>query len=181
MEEYVSEAIVLTKDPVGERDARYAIFTERFGKMAGRTTSSRKITSKLAGHLEPGVVTKIRFVETHGTRIVDALKISRADISPHDLTLLGGILPEMQADPELWELLTQKPFSWSAVLAVLGWDPRSAICAACGGHAAWFIAQHQEFFCEMCVSKTGKSKVSLIKVDVSVAPLKKGVSEERVR
>ena len=165
MEEYVSNAIVLAKYPVGERDARYTIFTERFGKMAGRTTSSRKITSKLAGHLEPGTVLKVRFVEKNGTRIVDALKISNADIAPRDLVLLEGILPEMQADEELWKLLTKKSFSWKAVLAALGWDPRSAVCAICGGRAAWFLVPRQEFFCDACVSKMGKSAVSLIQVN----------------
>jgi len=165
MEEYVSNAIVLAKYPVGERDARYTIFTERFGKMAGRATSSRKITSKLAGHLEPGTVSKVRFVEKNGTRIVDALKISRGGIAPRDLALLEGILPDMQADEELWKLLTQRTFSWKAALAALGWDPRGAVCVQCGGRAAWFFISRQEFFCDACVSKMGKSAVSLIQVN----------------
>jgi recombinational DNA repair protein (RecF pathway) len=165
MEEYVSNALVLGKYPVGERDARYALFTERFGKMAGRTTSSRKITSKLAGHLEPGTVSKVRFVEKNGTRIVDALKISHAGIAPRDLMLLERILPDAQEDIELWKLLTQEPFSWKTVLATLGWDPRGAVCAVCGGSAAWFFVPRQEFFCKTCVSKIGKSEVSLIQVN----------------
>ena len=165
MEEYVSDAIIFTKEPVGERDARYVLFTERFGKMAGKTTSSRRITSKLAGHLEPGTIAKVRFVEKGGVRIVDALKMGKVGISPRDLAVLNRILPDTQADADLWRLLAHGPFSWRTVLAALGWDPKAAVCVQCGRRAAWFFIPRQEFFCDTCVLKTGKSEVSFIKVD----------------
>ena len=60
MEEYVTDAIVLEKQPAGESDGRYRLFTERFGRIAAKAKSSRRIISKLAGHLEPGSVAKIR-------------------------------------------------------------------------------------------------------------------------
>ncbi len=164
MEEYVTSALVLTKEPRGERDARYALFTERFGKIAGRTKSSRRITSKLAGHLEPGTITNVRFIEKNGTQIVDALKSSRADISLRDLSLLNDLLPDMQADVELWTDLTQKPFSWNNVLRTLGWDPRGALCAICQRKAVFFFVPRQEFLCEPCVLKMGKNKLSYIRV-----------------
>jgi recombinational DNA repair protein (RecF pathway) len=164
MEEYVTSAIVLAKEPQGEQDARYVLFTERFGKIVGRTKSSRRITSKLAGHLEPGTVARIRFIEKGGAQIVDALKSSRAEISLEDLGSLANLLPDMQADAELWADVTQKPFSWSAVLKTLGWDPRGALCAMCGRKATQFFITRQEFLCDACVSKMGGNGISYIRV-----------------
>jgi recombinational DNA repair protein (RecF pathway) len=164
MEEYVSDAIVLKKEPSGEFDARYALFTKRFGKISGKTTSSRKITSKLAGHLEPGTFAKVRFVEKGGVQIVDALKIARTDIAPADLAALNALLPEMQAEDELWEKLVKSPFSWTVILRTLGWGPKGAICSACHHRPAtsFFIPQ-QEFFCDVCSSKLRANAVSLIR------------------
>ncbi len=163
MQEYVTDAIVLTKRPSGELDGRYALFTKKFGKMTGRTTSSRKITSKLCGHLEPGSAVKVRFIEQKGTQIVDALKTAsaRADITLHDLAALADLLPEMDPDATLWEHLSLAgdgnvtPFSWANVLKLLGWDPEGASCAGCGRSSLfYFYIPRQEFFCENCVPKT---------------------------
>ena len=88
MQEYVTDAIVLTKRASGEFDGRYSLFTKKFGKMTGRAKSSRKITSKLSGHLEPGNAVKARFIEQKGTQIVDALKTARTGISLGDLAAL---------------------------------------------------------------------------------------------
>jgi recombinational DNA repair protein (RecF pathway) len=144
MQEYVTDAIVLTKRPVGELDGRYALFTKKFGKMTGRATSSRKITSKLCGHLEPGSAVKVRFIEQKGTRIVDALKTARVAIGVRDLAALADLLPEMDPDAPLWEHLSLvrdggaeggiggERFSWATVLKLLGWDPEGAACAGCG-------------------------------------------------
>jgi recombinational DNA repair protein (RecF pathway) len=131
----------------------------------GRAKSSRRITSKLAGHLEPGTVAKVRFIEKGGTQIVDALKSSRAEISLEDLGFLNDLLPDMQADAELWADLARQPFSWNGVLKTLGWDPRGAFCALCRRGAAWFFIPRQEFFCDGCVSKTGKNKISYIRIE----------------
>ena len=78
MQEYVTRAVVLDKETRGgHADARYSFFTERFGKVRAKATSSRKIVSKLAGHLEPGTLSAVRIIEQHGTRVVDALTTAR--------------------------------------------------------------------------------------------------------
>jgi len=164
MEEYVTDAVILTKEPSQEYDSRYSLFTERFGKISAKATSSRRITSKLAGHLEPGTVAKVRFIDKGSPQIVDALKTSHADISPGDLKLLNDLLPDMQADAELWQLLVHGPFSWNGVLRMLGWDPSGALCAICGRPAGWFFIPRQEFLCDACVSKMKRSTLSYIKV-----------------
>ncbi len=165
MEEYVTDAIVLKKGSSGERDGRYILFTERFGKISAKAISSRLITSKLAGHLEPGTMAKVRFIDKGSAQIVDALKSSRIEISPESLILLGDLLPDLQADPELWQLLVRPPFSWDGILRVLGWDPQGALCALCRHKASWFFIPRQEFLCNACVSKMGKSKLSYIRVN----------------
>ncbi len=165
MEEYVTHALVLMKEPSGERDNRYAFFTERFGKIFAKAKGSRNITSKLAGHLEPGTVAKVRFVDKGSAQVVDALKFSHADISPCDLSLLNDLLPDLESDSELWAGLMRPPFSWNNVLRMLGWDPQGAACALCRRTADWFFIPRQEFLCERCSSKIGKSKVSCIRVN----------------
>ena len=164
MQEYVSEAIVLNKFPVREFDARYYFFTKRFGKMSGKATSARKITSKLAGHLEPGTLVHVRFVEKGGTQIVDALKTRRLDgLSLRDLQLLNTMLPESERDEAVWEELIRTPFSWERVLRVLGWDPEGALCEHCGRATDYFYLPRQEFFCAMCASKLKRDELLLYK------------------
>ncbi len=154
MQEYVTAAVSLRKYSQGDLDGRYILFTERFGRMAGKAKSSRKITSKLAPHLEPGTLLKVRFVEAHGTQIIDALKERNADLSLRDLDHLAMVLPEGQPEPEIWRMVIEGRFSWRAALAVLGWDPEDAVCGACGvRQGAFFYIPRQDFFCAICVRK----------------------------
>src|SRR5271167_182762 len=106
MQEYVTRAVVLDKEARGgHADARYSFFTERYGKIAARAKSSRKIVSKLAGHLEPGTLAAVRIIEQHGAQVVDALKFARAGISMPDLAALNRLLGEWEPDAELWQEL----------------------------------------------------------------------------
>ncbi len=156
MQEYVSDAVVLRKDPQGDLDGRYVFLTERFGKVAAKAKSSRKITSKLASHLEPGTIAKVRFIENHQIQVIDALKEGTTAASLADLYFLGQLLHEFQPEPELWEMLVPgtEGFSWRSALGVLGWDPDGAACASCAaGSPAYFYVPRQEFFCTACVRK----------------------------
>lgn len=155
----MTEAIVLNKEPQREHDARYSLFTKRFGKMVGKATSARKITSKLAGHLEPGNLVRARFVEKGGTQLVDALKYARIGASPVDLRLLHGILHEGEQDLALWNELTAGTFSWRNILRILGWDPAAAACELCGKPASHFYTFRQEFFCPSCASKFNQNEL----------------------
>jgi recombinational DNA repair protein (RecF pathway) len=163
MQEYVTDAIVLRKDPLGGLDGRYTLFTKRFGRISAKAKSSRKITSKLAAHLEPGILTKIRFIDTRGTQLIDALKIDRVALPLGDLHFLSQLLPDAEPEPELWNLLTQKGFSWTETLGILGWDPESAECVICGEkHPKYFYIPRQEFYCRTHASKARKDAVIFI-------------------
>ena len=173
MHEYVTKAVVLDKTTrSGEADARYSFFTERYGKIAARATSSRKIVSKLAGHLEPGTVSAVRIIEQRGTRVVDALKITRLPIAIADLASLNNLLGEWEPDAALWNEFRRTAVQakkasgiasvafWRNTLAILGWDPQGAVCANCerlafgpgGGKGMYFYIPRQEYFCAECAA-----------------------------
>jgi recombinational DNA repair protein (RecF pathway) len=163
MQEYVTDAIILKKDPLGDLDGRYTLFTKRFGKITGKAKSSRKITSKLAPHLEPGIVAKVRFIETKGTQLIDALKSGRVALPLGDLHMLSQLLPDADPEPTLWNLLTGGNFRWSAALGILGWDPEDAACVVCGEkHPACFYITRQEFYCRLHASKARRDAVLYI-------------------
>lgn len=171
MQEYVTRAVVLDKETRNDADARYSFFTERYGKIAAKAKSSRKIVSKLAGHLEPGTLAAVRIIEQHGTQVVDALASSRVAVPLADLAALSRLLPEWQPEGELWEELRGE-FSWRRTLAILGWDPQGAVCAQCNltnRSARHFYPARQEFFCQPCaaqiaahVSRFGRGELLLI-------------------
>jgi len=166
MHEYVTRAVVLDKETRNDADARYSFFTERFGKVLAKATSSRKIVSKLAGHLEPGTAASVRIIEQRGTKVVDALAFGRVSIPIAELSALGRLLAEWEPEEILWQELAREPageFSWTNALAVLGWDPRGAACTVCGrAGAGHFLIPRQEFFCAACASRFRRSDLILI-------------------
>jgi recombinational DNA repair protein (RecF pathway) len=160
MREYVGEAVVLSSDPNGDLDSRVALFTKEHGKLTAKAKSARKVTSKLAGHLQPGNVVRVRLVEKHGLQVADALKQSVLGVSPPDLFRLNALLGEAQPEQQLWELLVNGQWSWSKVLRVLGWDPAGAQCRGCGkASPSFFSPATQDFFCDACASKTRPGEV----------------------
>ena len=165
MQEYVTDAIVLNRDENGELDARFSFFSKLYGKLKPKGKSIRKITSKLSGHLDVGNLVTVRLVEKRGLQVVDALKKSSLPISPPDLHMLNQLLGEGEADLPLWNALVQRPFRWVHILALLGWDPLEAQCAACGAmRPAHFAIHSQEFFCEACCSASRTPQNELVYV-----------------
>jgi recombinational DNA repair protein (RecF pathway) len=163
MEDYVTDAVVLNKEHLREQDVRYSFFTKRFGKLSGRATSARKITSKLAGHLEPGTLATVRFVEKGGTQIVDALKRGKTAIDLPDLRMLHAMTVDGEPDEALWTELTAANFSWPRALAAMGWDPTGAACEDCRRAVAYFYLPRQEFFCASCASKLRRDGLLLVR------------------
>ncbi|MDO8574288.1 MAG: recombination protein O N-terminal domain-containing protein, partial [bacterium] len=90
-EYYFNEAIVLDREPSGETDNRFSIYAKGFGKIVARGKSTRKITSKLSGHLEPGNLVKVRLIEKNGLQVVDALKSGKLGIRSADLHFLNRL------------------------------------------------------------------------------------------
>ncbi len=167
MQEYVTNALILRKDTLGDIDGRYTLFTERFGKIIGKAKSSRKITSKLAPHLEPGMISTVRILETKGTQLIDALKSDRLSASMNGLYALSQLLPEGEPEPSLWEMVTTQRLSWKKILSVLGWNPEEANCAVCENRAPnYFYIPRQEFYCSLCASKVRRDAVISIDAEL---------------
>lgn len=152
MYEFVAHAVVLTKEPVREQDARVSLVVEGHGKLVARVRSARKITSKLSGHLEPGNLVSVRLVEQRGLHAVDALTMRAKLCTPADGMFLDSLMPEGEPDDELFALLTNGAFSWVSALRILGWDPTHAPCVRCAqARGIAFHIESQDFFCASCI------------------------------
>ncbi len=163
MTEYLSEAIILAKEPNGDLDVRISVFTKKFGKLRAKAKSARKITSKLSAHLEPGTLSQVRIVEKNGLQIVDALKHFSLSVPPSTLYFLDRILAEGEPEPAIWHALASQKFNWKNALAVLGWDPGEAACHACNKrNPSFFDIRDQIFLCDTCRSQNGKNQLLYI-------------------
>lgn len=147
MYEHVTQALVLARYPHGEADLRVSLFTRDLGRLVATAISGRKITSKLAPHLEEGSVASVRLIEQKGIRVADALTVKSGVRSLAECLLLDRLLPENVAEPEVWRIATASRVDWFAALAALGWDPAHGTCAACGKAPALFVLRSQEFLC----------------------------------
>ena len=159
MYEYLTDAVVLERQPVGDKDSRVSFFTKRYGKLVGRAKSARRITSKLSGHIEPGMVLKLRAVERRGIQIVDALKEGKVQVDIANLRFLNQLLGDGEPDRRIWNALTSRTFSWSTLLGHLGWDTLYARCTSCGQNPESFHIRSQEFFCTWCASRLAQEEV----------------------
>ena len=156
MQEYVTEAVVLDTVPSAELDVRVSLFTKKFGKLVARAKSVKKITSKLAGHLEPGNIIKIRLVEKKGLQLVDALKEREVQSLSNSRELESDEGGHTMSPPDLY-LLNQ-------ILHEAERDPAAADCvrAGCTGTPAAFHIKTQEFYCSACASKVRRNEVILL-------------------
>lgn len=159
MQEYVSDAVVLAKENRGDLDHTISIFTKHYGKFRVKAKSSKKITSKLSSHLEPGNRIRVRIVEKGGLQVVDALKTERIKASFLDLYHLDKILSEGEPDFKIWTALMHQNWNWERVLGFLGWDPAEAMCYGCGAKPQTFEVRNQEFFCLPCSLKLPKNEI----------------------
>ncbi|MBU6500812.1 MAG: recombination protein O N-terminal domain-containing protein [Patescibacteria group bacterium] len=163
MQEYLSDAVVLDKVQNGDMDSRFFMFTKKFGKLAAKAKSARKITSKLAGHLQPGNLVSARFIERNGLQVVDALKRNKLNIGLTELYFLNKLLHEAEPEQRLWHLLVSERFDWIEILRILGWDADETSCQNCNtGKPVAFDIGVQEFLCENCAIKTPADKLLYI-------------------
>jgi len=157
MEEYFTEALVLDKEPIGEADSLVTLYTKELGKITARAISVRKITSKLASHLEPLNFVNARLVHKNRFQVVDALKTDR--LNPDalgTLHLIKDISGEGEPDLDLWNLLKKGNFEGKLILATLGFDSQFACCSYCGvNHPSHFLTGDLEYSCQACFVRAG--------------------------
>ena len=162
MTEYLTETIVLDTEESGEYDRKVYCYTKELGKIAAKARSARKITSKLAGHLEPLIIGHMRIIEKNGYfQIVDALTLQKIHRSLRALTLMHVIkelTPDSQKDVWLWNAiiaslntLAQNRLSYKPILESLGFGTSFAECAACAKNAIQFFSKKElVFLCKPC-------------------------------
>lgn len=164
MHEYLGRAVILDASHAGKSDLRLVLFMEKNGKIISRAQSARKITSKLAAHLQAGNLSRVRIIEK-GTlsRVVDALKEKRLTLPPAELKRLADILAENQHEPEIWQMLSEDRLDWGGVLRHLGWDPAHGACRSCGlTEVSAFNFRSQDFFCANCSSHARHNELIFI-------------------
>ncbi|MBI4991803.1 MAG: recombination protein O N-terminal domain-containing protein [Candidatus Harrisonbacteria bacterium] len=186
MIEVITEAIVLKKEDLGEHDSRVFLFTKDLGRISTKATSLRKITSKLASHLEPHRRVTVRLVskkdifDGRSFQLVDALAIDVPEFKRVGvnklrealvaLDFLAGIVPEAVPDFELWNFLNEiidgtVSATKKDILKFLGLDPEFANCQFCfGSQPEFFYASDNLFVCRSCSlsSQVSKEKFILI-------------------
>ncbi len=172
MKEYFTEAIVLDEENIGELDKFVYLYTEDLGLVRAKAKSVRRITSKLAGHLQPLNFVKIRLVEKNGLQVVDALTSDRAPKTETNLALLRFVKEmtfEFQKDRKIWLLLKKflkspaKNFSYKPFLIAFGFSTQFARCTVCDSAAVrYFSKTEQLFLCERHGLKIPKDEVILI-------------------
>lgn len=168
MNELVTNAVVLDTEPSRELDSIISLFTEKLGKIEARATSSRKITSKLAGHLQPLHIVRIRLAHKSNFRITDALTIRIAQKTETSLKLVSFV-NEMTApgakDGHMWIAITKaldNPpiFSYHSILAALGFNPKFAECVECGAKKVIFFSKKDfHFLCQPCGNRIIKNNL----------------------
>lgn len=168
MLELVTDAIVLKKEPLDDYDALYTLFTEYQGKVLARATSVRKITSRLAAHLEPGLLSKVRLVAKNGARsggarfqAVDALYERRLFSDFSFLELVDGMALSSHADSALWDFLQIGDPDKRKMLTICGFG-YDQVCASCSLEAVALYSPDQVFLCARCSSEIPKKLVTYL-------------------
>lgn len=167
MNEVTTKAFIVSWADQSEGDARVTLYTEALGKIVAKARSVRKINSRLAGHLEPLTLSKVRLVHKKGYQIVDALavksfKTNEAKKVIEMLSALGminALTNEEEPDQDLWNLLEVGNITSKDILRVLGFDPEHASCSECNTKAPkHFLLKQMYYVCGPCFTKTRTEK-----------------------
>ena len=168
MIDIVTDAIILKKEFLGDFNAVYTFFTKDYGKTTAKATSVRKITSKLAAHLEPGLISKVRLVAKKGSfgsrshfQVVDSLLQNRLFSDHYFLDLVSATTLPLQSDNAIWEFLLLGDPNKKKLMAICGFGEDPA-CISCGLPAVTLYYPDQEFMCRNCSSRIPQKLVTNI-------------------
>lgn len=159
MQEYVTDAIVLSIHSRGEADRVVDCYTKQLGRIEARMIGGRKPLSKLSPHCVPGGFVTIRLVEKNQFTLIDAFQtLPFRRLTPaalRTIALVRALTPKGVPDNRLWETLKQSleeaKGDAGTLFRILGYDTASASCEACGDTpVSLFSVSHHEFFCDRC-------------------------------
>lgn len=149
MREYFTPGIVLDREPRNELDEMITVYTKELGKLRAFTKSSRKITSKLSGHLAPGRLADIRLVQRNKLQLVDILSSSSIS-DPKELLpflhFINKIVPYGDADLNLWYMIEEivrgnhfNPAVYRYLVEKLGFSGEEPYCHYCETNKSSFL------------------------------------------
>lgn len=184
MYEVMTDAIVLEKQDLREQDSRVFLYTKDFGKIVAKATSSRKITSKLAAHLEPLNYVTVRLIskgdafEGRGFQVADALLLHQMRHSDAGFmrallqaaNAVNLLVPEAVRDNDLWLRLhamrEQKAgVAADELLRFFGFDPEFAECEFCRRTIPnYFFPKNHFFICHICFLSSRIERKDLVAV-----------------
>ena len=165
MREFIADAVVLDRRPLGENDLLVDLFTGDLGRVKAKVVSGRKILSKLSGCLDTLNLVEARIVEKKNFTIADAVARNTFSRLRKSQPLLGAalcgaraikaLLPPGAPDPALWHeftrMLKNSAVNTGTLLKILGYSPRGSVCVHCGRNkAAHFNLRDQIFLCALC-------------------------------
>jgi DNA repair protein RecO (recombination protein O) len=113
---YRARGIVLRRQDLGEADRILTLFTAEHGKRRVVAKGTRRVSSRIAGHLEPFTAVRVLIARTRGLDIVSQVETIAAfsDLRAHEAAiasagyfaeLVDTFLPDDQANDVAWELL----------------------------------------------------------------------------
>jgi DNA repair protein RecO (recombination protein O) len=113
---YRARGIVLRRQDLGEADRILTLFTAEHGKRRVVAKGTRRVSSRIAGHLEPFTVVRVLIARTRGLDIVSQAETIAGftELRAHEgaiatagylAELVDIFLPDDQANQSAWELL----------------------------------------------------------------------------
>jgi len=152
MAEFITKVVVLEKETIKEYESLIYLFSEDKGLILAKARGIKKITSKLAGHLETKFLTLVRLVEGRETWVVDALQEGEIKRSFKELNIIRFLAGRWQRDDEIWDILiNNKKISEKDWLAYFGFNSEFASCDICGrGVPVSFDLREHIFLCPGC-------------------------------
>ncbi|MFH0951971.1 MAG: DNA repair protein RecO [Patescibacteria group bacterium] len=188
-----SKAIVLRRHDSGEYDRRYVLFTERYGKIIAIGRGTHKITSKLAGSLEPGQLIDIQLAAGKqrdtiiAAEVINSFRNARkSEVAMAQAAFVSEVIHQLiepeQNESAVWELTVSVmneldrrsmvskvlgPYFIVRLLALLGTGPNLDHCGKCRStlkeEEHGFDQVNNYLLCQKCKGKGNLININAVK------------------
>jgi DNA repair protein RecO (recombination protein O) len=116
-------AIILSSRDIGEFDRIYTLYTRELGLVRAVGRGVRKVSARLAGHLEPGTLSEVYIARSRGMgQITSAITLDEFEAIKNEFELLSNILEifrffgknfsEDEKDERIFDLLAEFLGQW---------------------------------------------------------------------
>lgn len=176
MQEYVTEALVLSVKAKRENDRLVSLYTKDLGKIDARVVSGAKIISKFSNHLNVLNRVFVRLVEKNRFTVADVILQDRfvnvrrnKNVLSRALRaafIINELMPNNVPDACFWDFFLRSMESGNintaSFLRFSGYNVSYASCGFCGGkNLSAFSVKEHIFLCKSCSFKISENKVLL--------------------